>query len=129
MTENALERLRACSRFGRRLLDSQPHLAEEISLHLNEAFTRTAMQAFMDTPPCDSETALHTRVRQLRSRVWMRTTARDLTWLAYLPEVMLTYSDLAEVCLAAALDFHHAALAERHGQPLDEQGKIGRAHV
>ena len=123
MTDPALQRLQACSRFGRRLLDSQPHLAEEINLHLNEAFTRAAMQAFIDTPRCTDEAALHTRLRQLRSRVWVRTTARDLAWLAYLPEVMRTYSDLAEVCLAAALDFHHAALAERHGQPLDEQGK------
>jgi len=122
MPENALERLQACSRYGRRLLDSQPHLAEEISLHLNEAFARAMMQAFIDTPPCDSEAALHTRLRQLRSRVWVRTTARDLAGLANLQEVMLTYSDLAEVCLTAALDFHHAALAERHGQPLDEQG-------
>ncbi|MHB8914182.1 MAG: bifunctional [glutamate--ammonia ligase]-adenylyl-L-tyrosine phosphorylase/[glutamate--ammonia-ligase] adenylyltransferase [Thiobacillus sp.] len=122
MPENALARLQACSRFGRRLLDSQPHLAEEISLHLNEAFSRAAMQGFIDAPPCDSEAALHTRLRQLRSRVWVRTTARDLSGLANLQEVMLTYSDLAEVCLTAALDFHHAALAERHGQPLDEQG-------
>ena len=121
MPENALARLQACSRFGRRLLDSQPHLAEEISLHLNEAFSRAAMQRFIDTPPCDSEAALHTRLRQLRRHVWVRTTARDLTALATLQEVMLTYSDLAEVCLAAALDFHHAVLAERHGQPLDEQ--------
>ena len=122
MTERALQRLQACSRFGRRLLAAQPHLAEEISLHLNQAFTRTAMQTFIDVPPCDSEVALHTRLRQLRGRVWVRTTARDLSGLANLQEVMLTYSDLAEVCLTAALDFHHAALAERHGQPLDEQG-------
>lgn len=122
MTDHALQHLQACSRFGRRLLDSQPQLAEEISLHLNDAFSRAAMQAFIDSPPCTDEAALHTRLRQLRSRVWVRTTARDLAWLAYLREVMLTYSDLAEVCLTAALDFHHAALAARHGQPRDEQG-------
>ena len=122
MTDHALQRLHACSRFGRRLLDSHPDLAEEISQHLNEAFTRAAMQGFIDEPPGDSEAELHTRLRQLRSRVWVRTTARDLTELAYLQEVMLTYSDLAEVSLTAALNFHHAALAERHGQPLDEQG-------
>ena len=122
MTENALERLRSCSRFGARLLAAQPQLAEEIHAHLDEAFTRSAIQAFIDTPPCTDEAALHTRLRQLRSRVWVRTTARDLSELATLQEVMLTYSDLAEVCLAAALNFHHAALAERYGQPLDEHG-------
>lgn len=129
MTENALMRLLSCSRFGRRLLDSEPQLAEEISLHLNQAFTRAAMQRFIDIPPCDSEATLHTRLRQLRKRVWVRTTARDLINLAYLQEVMLTYTDLAEVCLTAALDFHHATLAERHGQPLDEQGKPQRMVV
>lgn len=123
MTDHALKRLQTCSRFGRRLLASQPYLAEEISLHLNEPFTRDAMQEFIALPPCDSEAVLHTRLRQLRNRVWVRTTARDLAWLAYLQEVMLTYSDLAEVSLTAALRFHHAALAERHGQPLDEHGK------
>ena len=96
MPENPLVRLQACSRFGRRLLVSQPPLGEEISLHLNEAFTRAAMQGFINAPPCDSEAALHTRLRQLRSRVWVRTTARDLTGLANLQEVMLTYSDLAD---------------------------------
>ena len=123
MTEAALQRLQTCSRFGRRLLAAQPQLAEEIHAHFVEAFTRAAMQAFLDTPPCDGETALHKRLRQLRNRVWLRTTARDLSERADLQEVMRTYSDLAEVCLSAALDFHHAALVERHGQPLDEQGK------
>ncbi len=122
MTDHALQRLQACSRFGRRLLDSQSHLTEEISLNLNEAFTRATMQAFIDALACDSEATVHTRLRQLRKQVWVRTTARDLSGLANLQEVMLTYTDLAEVCLTAALDFHHAALAARYGQPLDEQG-------
>ena len=121
MTDHALRHLQACSRFGRRLLDSQPQLAEEIHAHLDEAFTRAAMQAFIGSPPCTDEAALHARLRQLRSRVWVRTTTRDLSGLAGLQEVMLTYSDLAEVSLNAALDFHHAALAERYGQPLDAQ--------
>ena len=119
MTEPALQRLQACSRFGRRLLDSQPQLAEEIHAHLDEAFARAAMQAFIDSPPCTDEATLHTRLRQLRSRVWVRTTARDLSGLASLQEVMLSFSDLAEVSLAAALDFHHTALAARYGEPLD----------
>ncbi|MCL5060886.1 MAG: bifunctional [glutamate--ammonia ligase]-adenylyl-L-tyrosine phosphorylase/[glutamate--ammonia-ligase] adenylyltransferase, partial [Candidatus Thermoplasmatota archaeon] len=34
-----------------------------------------------------------------------------------------TWSILAEVCIAAALDFHHAALAARHGEPRDEHGR------
>ncbi len=122
MTDNALENLQACSRFGRRLLAAQAHLADEISLHLDVAFTRGAMLAFMHNPPCADEAALHARLRQLRQRVWMRTTARDLAGLADLHEVTRTYSDLAEAGLSAALDFHHAALAGRYGEPRDHAG-------
>jgi len=49
--------------------------------------------------------------------------ARDLTGSADLAEVTATWSTLAEVSLAAALDFHHAALAARHGEPRDEHGQ------
>ena len=122
MTDNALENLQACTRFGRLLLAAQPHLADEISLHLDVAFTREAMLTFMHTPSCADETALHARLRQLRQHVWLRATARDLAGLADLYEVTRTYSDLAEITLSAALDFHHAALAERYGEPRDHAG-------
>ncbi|MEQ1590874.1 MAG: bifunctional [glutamate--ammonia ligase]-adenylyl-L-tyrosine phosphorylase/[glutamate--ammonia-ligase] adenylyltransferase [Thiobacillaceae bacterium] len=124
MTNHALDNLHACSRFGRRLLAAQPHLADEVSLHLHAAFTRAAMLDFMHAPLCANKAALHSRLRQLRQRVWLRTTARDLIGLADLHEVTRTYSDLAEICLSAALDFHHAALAERYGEPRNHAGAL-----
>ena len=122
MTHPAFERIARCSRFGRRLLAAQPQLAEAVAGQLGGPFTATAMEAFLNTPPCADEAALHQRLRQLRQRVWLVATARDLAGTADLAEVTATYSALAEVCIAAALDFHHEALAARHGEPRDEHG-------
>ncbi|MBW8330344.1 MAG: bifunctional [glutamate--ammonia ligase]-adenylyl-L-tyrosine phosphorylase/[glutamate--ammonia-ligase] adenylyltransferase [Thiobacillus sp.] len=123
MSHPALDRVARCSRFGRRLLAAQPQLAEAMAGQLDQPFSRKAMQTFLDEPPCADEAALHQRVRQLRQRVWLVATARDLAGSADLAEVVATYSTLAEVCIAAALEFHHAALAARHGEPRDEQGR------
>ena len=122
MSHPALERVARCSRYGRRLLAAQPQLAETLAAALDQPFGRAAMQAFLAEPPCADEAALHQRLRQLRQRVWLIATARDLAGTADLAEVMATWSTLAEVCIAAALDFHHAALAARHGEPRDEHG-------
>ena len=122
MPDSAPALLSRCSRFGRRLLAAQPALAEEITTRLDEPCTREWMQAYIDTPPCADDSALHQRLRQLRQRVWMRTTARDLLGLADLAEVTAVWSALAEVAIRAALAFHHAELAERHGEPRDAHG-------
>jgi glutamate-ammonia-ligase adenylyltransferase len=122
MIHPALERITRCSRYGSRLLAAQPHLADTVAGLLDRACTREAMQAFLSELPCADETVLDQRLRQLRQRVWLITTARDLAGAADLAEVTATYSTLAEVCIRAALDFHHAALAGRHGEPRDEHG-------
>ncbi|MCL5060885.1 MAG: bifunctional glutamine synthetase adenylyltransferase/deadenyltransferase, partial [Candidatus Thermoplasmatota archaeon] len=119
MSHPSLDRVARCSRYGRRLLAAQPQLAEVVAGQLDRAFAREAMQAFLAEPPCADEAALHQRLRQLRQRVWLVATARDLAGSADLAEVTATWSILAEVCIAAALDFHHAALAARHGEPRD----------
>lgn len=123
MSNPALDRVVRCSRYGRRLLAAQPQLAEAVAGQLDQAFAREAMQAFLHQPACADEAALHQRLRQLRQRAWLVATARDLAGSADLAEVTATYSTLAEVCLTAALDFHHAALAARHGEPRDEHGQ------
>ncbi len=108
------------SRFGHRLLISSPALA---ALDCSMPYERQRMQAFLTQPPCTDETGLHQRLRQLRQQVWVVTTARDLANLADLAEVTTAYTDLAEVCLAAALDFHHGQLAARYGEPRDANGQ------
>ncbi|MHB1083747.1 MAG: bifunctional [glutamate--ammonia ligase]-adenylyl-L-tyrosine phosphorylase/[glutamate--ammonia-ligase] adenylyltransferase [Thiobacillus sp.] len=123
MMHPALDRVARCSRFGSRQLMAHPLLAEAVAGQLDSAFTREAMQAFLAVPPCADEVALNQRLRQLRQRVWLVATARDLAGSAELSEVMTTYSTLAEVCIAAALDFHHAILVARHGEPRNEHGQ------
>jgi glutamate-ammonia-ligase adenylyltransferase len=123
MSHSALDRVVRCSRYGRHLLAAHPQLAEAVAGQLDQAFAREAMQAVLAEPPCADEAALHRRLRQLRLRVWWVATARDLAGSADLAEVTATWSTLAEVCLAAALDFHHAVLAARHGEPRDEHGQ------
>jgi glutamate-ammonia-ligase adenylyltransferase len=129
LPDPALDRVARCSRFGHRLLMAQPQLAEFAAARLDRPFDAAAMRAFLDTPPCTGEEALHQRLRQLRQRVWLVATARDLAGHADLAEVVATWSTLAEVCIAAALDFHHAALAARHGEPRDEAGRPQRLVV
>ncbi len=129
MSLTALERVTRCSRYGQRLLAAQPHLADAVAGLIDHGFSREAMQAFLSEPPCPDEAALHQRLRQLRQRVWLATTARDLAGDADLAEVVSTYTSLAEVCIEAALDLHHAALAARHGEPRDQGGRPQRMVV
>lgn len=121
MSNPVLDRVVRCSRFGRRLIQSAPALVNAIAF--DRPFGRSAMQAFLAEPPCTDEDALNRRLRQLRQRVWLTVTARDLAGAADVAEVTAAYTDLAEVCIAAALDFHHAQLAARHGEPRDEAGQ------
>ena len=116
-------RLARCSRFGRRLLAAQPQLAEAAAGQLGQACTREAMLAFLAQAPYGDEATLQRRLRQLRQWVWLIATARDLAGTADLAEVVATYSALAEVCITAALEYHHAALVARHGEPRDSQGQ------
>ncbi len=123
MSNPAFDRVARCSRYGHRLLAAQPQLAATAAGELGQPLSRETMLAYLAEPPCADEAALHQRMRQLRQRVWLVTTARDLAGSADLAEVVATWSHLAEVCIAAALDFHHAQLAARHGEPRDEHGR------
>ncbi len=126
MTNSVLERVARCSRFGARLLAARPALADQ---DFSRPCSRAAMQAFLAKPPCPDEDALNQRLRQLRQRVWLVVTARDLTGQADLAEVTTAYTDLAETCIGAALDFHHARLAARHGEPRDAAGQVQKLVV
>ncbi len=103
------------SRHALRLLAARPHLADE--LDAGEAWSAAAMRTFLDALDPDSEEAFNARLRELRSRVLLRTTARDLAGLAPLDEVTGVMTDLAEVALERALAFHHASLSATHGIP------------
>ena len=118
--EPPLDRLARLSRHAARLLDARPEL-KELSSRMDQPFTREEMAAWLAEPVADEE-ALKTRLRQLKNRVWVVTAARDLAGLASLEEVTGAFSDLAEMSIQSALDFHARLLAERHGQPANADG-------
>ena len=118
--EAPLSLLSTLSRHGARLLNARPAL-HELEKRLDQAFSREEMQAWLASPMTD-EAALKTRLRQLKDRVWVVTVARDLAGLASLEEVTGAFSDLAEVSIQAALDFHTRDLAAKHGQPMNPDG-------
>ena len=118
--EPPLDRLARLSRHAARLLNARPDL-RELSSRLDRPFGREEMAAWLAEPVADEE-VLKSRLRQLKDRVWVVTAARDLEGLASLEEVTGAFSDLAEVCIQAALDFHARLLAERYGQPKNSDG-------
>ncbi len=127
MSAPSLAPLRAASRYACRLLDSQPGLEAETLAALEHPFSRAEMEAFLaaQLPPQDGnpdDNRLKRTLRLLRNRVWLRTAARDIAGLAPLEEVTGAFSDLAELCIQTAQDFHTRELAARHGQPLNEDG-------
>jgi len=73
--------------------------------------------------------ALDTALRALRRRVLLHTAARDLTGRADLAEVCAAMTRLAELALRTAVDHHHRALADAHGEPLSADGQPQRIVV
>ena len=118
--EHPIDRLARLSRHGARLLASRPELSS-LSERLHLACSRQEMDAALAQPATD-QAQLDTQMRRLKHRVWTVTAARDLAGLADLEEVTGVFSDLAETSIQAALKFHHAELAERHGSPLHADG-------
>lgn len=118
--EHPLDRLARLSRHGARLLAARPELAL-LSERLTLPYSRQEMDAALAQPATD-EVQLKARMRRLKSQVWTVTAARDLAGLADLDEVTGVFSDLAESAIQAAVKFHHADLAERHGNPLHADG-------
>jgi glutamate-ammonia-ligase adenylyltransferase len=94
------------SRYAERLLAARPEIAEE--LRADAPFARAQMAAALEGAAADEEAALKRRLRRLRQRVLLRVMARDLDRGADLAEVCETMSDLAELEIAAALDWTHA---------------------
>ncbi len=106
----------AGSRAAAQLLAARPELAAEIE-PARPAFGRAEMQAALADCAADDEASLKRRLRRLRQRVLLREMARDLAGAAELAEVCGAMSDLAELTIAAALDWTETRLAAEHGTP------------
>jgi glutamate-ammonia-ligase adenylyltransferase len=89
------------SRAAQALLAAHPEWSAELSS--STPFTRAEMTRALAGAEADDEAALKRRLRHLRSRVLLRTMARDLSGAATLEEVCAAMSDLAELSIAAGL--------------------------
>ncbi len=118
--EHPIDRLARLSRHGARLLAARPELSS-LSERLAFPYSRQEMDAAL-AQPSSGEDQLNSRMRRLKDQVWTVTAARDLADLADLDEITGVFSDLAETTIQAALKFHHADLAERHGSPCHADG-------
>jgi glutamate-ammonia-ligase adenylyltransferase len=99
--------LASLSRFAARALQARPGLAGELAAP--EPFPREAIARALAGAAGEDEAAFKRRLRRLRERVLLRLMARDLAGLAALEEVCATMSDLAELAVAAALEWLGAA--------------------
>jgi glutamate-ammonia-ligase adenylyltransferase len=102
----ALDGKISLSRFAERTLAARPELAAQ--LRAPAPYARAQMAAALQGAEADDERALKRRLRRLRLEVLLRVMARDLDGSADLAEVCGTMSDLAELEIAAALDWTHA---------------------
>jgi glutamate-ammonia-ligase adenylyltransferase len=112
----------AFSRWLNSRLNSRPELADWLADTSGNPFSRHEMLDFL-ADVITSEDDLKRQLRRLRERVFSRVMTRDLNGLADLAEVTRTLTELAEVSLRCALDFHHRDLASVHGEPIDSSGQ------
>ena len=94
------------SRFAERSLAARPELAA--LLRAPARCVREEIAAALQGAAGDDERALKRRLRRQRQEVLLRVMARDLDGSADLAEVCATMSDLAELQIAAALDWTRA---------------------
>ncbi|MBI5330600.1 MAG: bifunctional [glutamate--ammonia ligase]-adenylyl-L-tyrosine phosphorylase/[glutamate--ammonia-ligase] adenylyltransferase [Betaproteobacteria bacterium] len=120
--QEMLSRAAAFSRWLEGRSTARPELPEWLIETLRAPVLAQEMAAFL-AEGWHSEEELKRRLRRLRERVFARVMTRDLNGLADLSEVTRTLTDLAEITVRAALDFHHRDLAAMHGEPLDSQGR------
>jgi len=123
-----LSRAAAYSRWLAGRLNARAELAGWLEQTLHEPVSRAEMAGFL-AGPVQGEEDLKRRLRQLRERVFARVMVRDLEGLADLAEVTRTLTDLAEVTVGTAMDFHHRELVSVHGEPLDGEGRPQRLIV
>jgi glutamate-ammonia-ligase adenylyltransferase len=119
----------AFSRYFSARLQARSDLREWLTTAMAAPFDRNAMQGFLASRKPATDDDLKRALRDLRQRVMATLIVRDLAGLADLTEVTRGCTDLAEVTVRTARDWHHADLVGIHGEPLDGQGRPQRMIV
>ena len=104
--EAGLQHLVICSLYASRLLSKDAFLLEDLLQNHAQTYTLENMQHFLSDAKITDELSLKKALRQLRQRVLLRIIYRDLNQLCDLNEVMQTTSELAEITIQTAVNFH-----------------------
>ncbi|CAH1200684.1 Glutamine synthetase adenylyl-L-tyrosine phosphorylase / Glutamine synthetase adenylyl transferase [Candidatus Nitrotoga sp. BS] len=115
-----LQRVRRCSRYAQRLLDSEVELLPWLRANYAQPCNMDEMTAWLATMPVTDEDSLSCALRCLRKRVMLKLLARDLGGLANLKEVTTCMSALAELTVQRAQHFIMETLEQQYGQPIGE---------
>ncbi len=110
-----------CSYFADSVLDRYPEWAEGLDQH--QPPEAQALEALI------TEAGLDAGLRRFRNHQMLRIIWRDLCGLATLAETFSDLTNLAEVCLQAAIDKHSQRLQEKYGTPRAEDGSEQRMFV
>ncbi len=120
--EAGLQHLVYCSLYAGRLLAKDASILEDLLQNHAQTYTLESMQHFLSAAKINDEVTLKKALRQLRQRVLLRIIYRDLNQLCDLNEVMQTTSDLAEITIQTAVDFHSIWLEDIYGKPSSDTG-------
>jgi len=120
--EAGLQHLVNCSLYASRLLAKDALLLEDLLQNHAQTYTLEKMQQFLNDAKITDELTLKKALRQLRQRVLLRIIYRDLNQLCDLNEVMQTTSELAEITIQTAVNFHSTWLEDIYGKPCSETG-------
>ena len=117
------------SRYGARLLASQPELAAATRAGLEHPFEWSEGE-LAALQQIEEPSKLAADLRRLRQRVMLRTLLRDLMGHADLMEVCTAMTRLAEVAIGVTVAVHHRRLVESFGEPIgSESGHAQRLIV
>lgn len=120
--EAGLQHLVDCSLYAGRLLAKDALLLEDLLQNHTQTYTLESMQHFLNDAKISDELSLKKAIRQLRQRVLLRIIYRDLNQLCDLNEVMQTTSDLAEITIQTAVNYHSNWLETIYGKPCSDKG-------
>ena len=134
-----IKHLLDCSLFSARLLSKDADLLNDLLQHHQQVYLIAEMQDFLNRTKIVDEQSLKKSLRQLRQRVILRIMYRDLNGLADLNEVITTTTNLAEIALNTATNYHQIWLESKYGKPLAKNnaqalivvgmGKLGGAEL
>lgn len=135
----AVTHLCDCSLWAQRLLAKDMNLLDDLLQNHTKIYSTIEMQQFLQAANIIDENSLKKTLRQLRQCVILRTMFRDLNGLADLDEVVTTTTNLAEIALNTATNYHQIWLESKYGKPLANNnaqalivvgmGKLGGAEL